>query len=271
MSDLHTATIIDDVDLLDNVELPARKNATAGLLRITLGKIKTYLATRLVSTGGVAGQVLTKLSGTPGDYDWAAGGGGLTTEQIQDMIATFLSAGLNITLVYDDAGNALSIAAAGGGGGGGETAIGEPNGQLGGTAAGTQGFYLARRVFCHADVAINKVAFLTNGVSATCKYQPFIYNCSSANVAGTLVQKGPQVTGVTAGYNEAPLDAAANLVKGNFYIIGCCVITADIPNIYLFSAGFSGIFVGNGGSSVPAASMPAFSTGGTLYGFWGVV
>lgn len=40
---------------------------------------------------------------------------GVDTESIQDMIASFLAAGSGITLTYNDAGNALTIAASGGG------------------------------------------------------------------------------------------------------------------------------------------------------------
>jgi YD repeat-containing protein len=39
-----------------------------------------------------------------------------TTESIQDLIGTFLVAGANITLTYDDPGNVLTVAATGGGG-----------------------------------------------------------------------------------------------------------------------------------------------------------
>lgn len=63
---------------------------------------------------GHAGEVLT----TDGNsVSWAAGGGGgLTTEQIQDMLSTFLVAGTNITLTYNDGADTLTIAASGGGG-----------------------------------------------------------------------------------------------------------------------------------------------------------
>ena len=43
-------------------------------------------------------------------------GSGLTEEQIQDMLSTFLVAGTNITLTYSDVGNTLTIDASGGGG-----------------------------------------------------------------------------------------------------------------------------------------------------------
>jgi hypothetical protein len=48
---------------------------------------------------------------------WALVTAGMTTEQIQDMIAAFVVAGTNVTLTYNDAGDVLTIAAAGGGGG----------------------------------------------------------------------------------------------------------------------------------------------------------
>lgn len=41
----------------------------------------------------------------------------LTTEQLQDAVAAFLENGTNITLTYDDSGNVLTIASSGGGGG----------------------------------------------------------------------------------------------------------------------------------------------------------
>lgn len=56
----------------------------------------------------------------------AAGGGGtggLTTEQIQDMIATFLVAGTGIQLTYSDASNLLTITNTGGVGGGTDAEI----------------------------------------------------------------------------------------------------------------------------------------------------
>jgi hypothetical protein len=88
MSDLHTATIIADVDLADDVELPSRKAAAAGLLRITLAKVKLYLTTALatakltVPPGGTTGQVLKKIDATDYNVAWGAdnvGAGGATT------------------------------------------------------------------------------------------------------------------------------------------------------------------------------------------------
>jgi hypothetical protein len=80
MAELHTADLIADGDLADDVELPGRLAAAPGLLRITLAKIQLYLATalRLIPAGGAVGQVLTKASADDYDAGWAdaAGGGG---------------------------------------------------------------------------------------------------------------------------------------------------------------------------------------------------
>lgn len=49
----------------------------------------------------------------------ALGGGGLTTEEVQDAVAAMLVEGDNVTLTYSDGANTLTIGATGGGGGGG--------------------------------------------------------------------------------------------------------------------------------------------------------
>ena len=45
------------------------------------------------------------------------GGGGPTDEEVRDLVATFLQAGANVTLIHNDAADTLTIASAGGGGG----------------------------------------------------------------------------------------------------------------------------------------------------------
>jgi len=45
----------------------------------------------------------------------SGGSSGLTTEEVQDIVAGMLTAGSNITLTYDDVGNKLTVTAAGGG------------------------------------------------------------------------------------------------------------------------------------------------------------
>lgn len=87
MADLHTATVIADVDLLDTVEFPVRKNATAGLLKATFAKLKTYLLTTTkfvqfsdvdVSTPPTDGQALV-YNATATKWKPGAGGGGGTS------------------------------------------------------------------------------------------------------------------------------------------------------------------------------------------------
>lgn len=43
MADLHTATLIDDADVADDNELAVRLGGVAGLLKITLAKIKAFV------------------------------------------------------------------------------------------------------------------------------------------------------------------------------------------------------------------------------------
>jgi len=100
-----------------------------------------------VPAGGTIGQFLAKLSGTDYDIGWASNahndlasiqGGtpgeyyhltsteyadflgivGSIDETIDDRVASLLVAGANITLLYDDVANTLTISASGGGGGG---------------------------------------------------------------------------------------------------------------------------------------------------------
>jgi hypothetical protein len=112
MSDLHTATVIADVDLADDVELPARKAAATGLLRITLAKIKLYLTSALatakltVPPGGTTGQVLKKIDATDYNVGWGAdnvGSGGATTlDGLTDVDTSTTPPTNGQTLVYDN-------------------------------------------------------------------------------------------------------------------------------------------------------------------------
>lgn len=66
-------------------------------------RIQTYIQNLELSGGGGGG---------------GGGGSGLTSEEVQDLIANTLVAGTNITLNYNDGAGSLTINAAGGGGGG---------------------------------------------------------------------------------------------------------------------------------------------------------
>lgn len=66
-----------------------------------------------VPVGGTTGQVLGKASATDFDTGWidqiSGGGGGITTEDAVDAVATALTAGNNIDITYDDTANTITV------------------------------------------------------------------------------------------------------------------------------------------------------------------
>ena len=64
-----------------------------------------------IPAGGTDGQVLTKTSSSDYAAAWedAAGGGGITTEDAVDAVATALVAGNNIDITYNDAANTITV------------------------------------------------------------------------------------------------------------------------------------------------------------------
>lgn len=98
--------------LSSNDYTSAEKSKLAGIAAgATANQTDAYLLSRTNHTG-------TQLASTISDL----------TETTQDMISTFLVAGTNVTLTYDDVANTLTIASTGGGGGG---AVSSVNGQTG--------------------------------------------------------------------------------------------------------------------------------------------
>lgn len=65
------------------------------------------------AAGTHTGLTITYTDGSD-KFDFAVTGGGLTQEQIEDFISTFLVAGTGITLTYDDGLNTLTIDSSGG-------------------------------------------------------------------------------------------------------------------------------------------------------------
>lgn len=61
-------------------------------------------------TPGSDGQVLTTVTGVP---TWAAGGGGLTDEDVRDIIGTALTAGTGIAVTVNDPGDTITVAVSG--------------------------------------------------------------------------------------------------------------------------------------------------------------
>lgn len=198
---------------------------------------------------------------------WAAVVAGMTTEQIQDMIASFLAAGTNVTLTYNDAGNVLTVAASGGGGGGSKTTVGSTEGLIVSSFSPAVNNYLMRFLVVDADITVDRVAFTCPIAVATTKYQPFIYSVNATvTTLLALLGSGPQITGHAAGYNEAPLTTPVALTKGMFIMVGCNVITTAM-NIHALGSGVVA-FAANGSSSVPASSPPAITTAAPANGIY---
>lgn len=160
--------------------------------------------------------------------------------------------------------------AAAGGGGGALTTLGKPD--LSTTQSPSVNFYIMKLVLVDANFAVNKIAFQMSAAVPTAKYQPFVYASSAAGVPGALLGSGVQVTGAVAGYNEAPLSAPVNVLKGQLIWIGANVTTAALAGMWAQPGGL-GAFAANGGSTVPANPSPGvttFLTANGIYAFWAV-
>jgi hypothetical protein len=128
--------------------------------------------------------------------------------------------------------------------------------------------YVMKMVFASDNFTINKVAFYVTTATPTTKYQAFVYASSTAGVPAALLGSSAQITGVTAGYNEAALSASLAVTKGSTLFIGVNPITAGLNGLWVHGSARGG-FAANGGSTVPSNPAPAL-TFGQPYGFWGV-
>lgn len=123
MTDVHTATLIDDADCIGTVEFGVRKAGTAGWLKGTFTKLALYmttaLASKLVPAGGTTGQVLKKNSGTDFDVGWGADntgtGGSTNLDGLTDVDTTTVAPTTNDVLTFN--GTLWKPAAPTGGGG----------------------------------------------------------------------------------------------------------------------------------------------------------
>lgn len=121
-------TSTTQIDSQIDLNLPSGTRNTAATLRSLLKAMTAFTAASIdtaVSTEAiqdVVGAFLASstLSGLTMTYDDAGNKmnitvptQGLSTEDIQDMLATFVQQGSNITVTYNDAGNTLTIAATG--------------------------------------------------------------------------------------------------------------------------------------------------------------
>lgn len=170
----------------------------------------------------------------------------------------------------------VQVAGAGGGGGGGGSA-GLPISGIGYASPANEqtpsvNFYIASLVSVPEDMTITKVAFQAGATTGGADYCPFVYPDGGGVPSGALLGSGPQITGVTAGYNEAPLSAAVTVHKGDLIWVGVSVTGSAISNLWHHTEG-RGAFCANGGSNTPAGTAPGFTavtSVGNIYGFWGV-
>jgi hypothetical protein len=148
-------------------------------------------------------------------------------------------------------------------GGGGGQVLGSVSGSLSSTADEPANFQLMKMVVADEDITISKIAFLANTATLGAEYQPFVYDYASQ----TLLASGPQVTGVTNGYNEAPLSAPLAVAKGSHLWLGISAVTAGPAGLWL-GAGASA-YLANGGTSVPLPSCAGLTmNAGAAYGIW---
>lgn len=87
---------------------------TAGAVRVLwVGTVEPSSGTAADLYLDTATGALYALVGSTWTAVAAGGGGGLTTEQVQDIVGAMVLAGTNVTATYDDAGGTLTIAASG--------------------------------------------------------------------------------------------------------------------------------------------------------------
>lgn len=242
-----------------------------------------YLLDYLQSRGGYLSsveQTLATLYETIGTAEVTAGGalsgGGLIFDDpppeisLDALVPDPSGSFTNSNITVDEYGR-VTAAANGSGGGGGLTTIGEPGGDLTSVASPSVNFYIMKQLTAPADFTINGVAFSAASATPSAQFQPFIYAANAAFVAGALLGSGPAVVGALAGYNEAPLSAPVNVLKGENFWAGVSVVGAAITDLWHRTGGLAA-FAANGGSSVPSNPAPGITvvSSGPIYAFWAV-
>lgn len=244
---------------------------------LTDSQVELTAGLDLIAGAGLSGG--GPLNGSAGDITLSA-----SVQAILNLVSTtrgailYRGAAVWSALLPGAAGSFLKTNGAGadpvwdvaGGGGGGLTTLGKP--ELSTTQSPSVNFYIMKMVLVDANFTINKIAFEMSAAVPTTKYQPFVYASSAAGVPGALLGSGAQVTGAVAGYNEAPLSAPVNVLKGQLIWIGANVTTAALAGMWAQVGGLSA-FSANGGSTVPANPSPGVTTfisANSIYAFWAV-
>lgn len=185
--------------LSSNDYTSAEKSKLAGIAAgATANQTDAYLLSRTNHTG-------TQLASTISDL----------TETTQDMISTFLVAGTNVTLTYDDVANTLTIASTGGGGGG---AVDSVNGQTGVVVLGASDVgadpagTASSAVAAHVAASDPHPQYLTS-TEGSAAYAPMAHVGAGGTAHANAVASG--AAGFMTGTDKAKLDGVASGATAN--------------------------------------------------------
>lgn len=139
-------------------------------------------------TPGSDGQVLTTVTGVP---TWAAGGGGLTDEDVRDIIGTALTAGTGIAVTVNDPGDTITVAVSG-------LTAGDVGADPAGTAASAVAAHSADTTGVHG-IADTAALVLTSDSRLSDARTPLAHVHSGSDITTGTVATARLNVGTTAG------------------------------------------------------------------------
>lgn len=139
-------------------------------------------------TPGSDGQVLTTVTGVP---TWAAGGGGLTDEDVRDIIGTALTAGTGIAVTVNDPGDTITVAVSG-------LTAGDVGADPAGTAASAVAAHSADTTGVHG-IADTSQLVLTSDSRLSDARTPLAHVHSGSDITTGTVATARLNVGTTAG------------------------------------------------------------------------
>jgi antitoxin (DNA-binding transcriptional repressor) of toxin-antitoxin stability system len=202
------------------------------------------------------------------DAGGGGGGGGVTPEGAVDAVAAALVAGSNVTIVYDDFADTITIASSGGGGGGvAELPVG-----------GTVGQVLAKQSNINYDVTWNdpaggggggltseQIVDLVAGVMTEGVGIDVVYDDAAAAGAGTITITATgvpiaNITGLQAALDakETPAGAAAKVTA---HEADTTAVHGIADTTALYRQGGTDVAVADGGTGVSTLATGTFLTG----------